>query len=174
MADYCENVLFVQGCKEELERFKEFAHEGYSPLSENRFIPYPEKYRVLDEQIGPILKLLSSGITVQTLRNIVKKGGFNSGGYEWCCENWGTKWGLLDVRIGAESDNEVIYEFCTAWTPALPVIKKMGEMFPELKFVNHYHDEWWRFKGTFSMENGRCVEDSFDEQTFSGNESARN
>ena len=47
--------------------------------------------------------------------------------YEWCVENWGTKWNSCDTYISGDS-----LCFWTAWSPCLPVIEAMSKMFPGL------------------------------------------
>ena len=42
----------------------------------------------------------------------------NEWDYDWCTENWGTKWELNADDIGYEGDEECLdYEFNTAWSP---------------------------------------------------------
>ena len=48
MPNYCENDLAVEGPTEIIEGFLKFA-AGESPFDFNRFIPYPEEFRRLDE-----------------------------------------------------------------------------------------------------------------------------
>ena len=48
MPNYVENDLAVTGSKETIEEFLKFA-AGESPFDFNRFIPYPEEFRRLDE-----------------------------------------------------------------------------------------------------------------------------
>jgi len=90
--------------------------------------------------------------------------GYNQGGHEWCAEHWGTKWGLCHVklitapwewRFGSVCNKDKItleYSFDTVWSPPVPLIKKMGEMFPELKFDLRYFGDG--INGYFAMENG--------------------
>lgn len=45
--------------------------------------------------------------------------------YDWRVENWGTKWNGYDGRI---SDDGSTFTFDTAWSPPLPIIKKLAEL----------------------------------------------
>jgi hypothetical protein len=82
------------------------------------------------------------------------KDGFNSGGYEWCCLHWGTKWGICEAELTYEKKKSLKYAFRTAWSPPLPIIKKMGTVFPQLKFILSYFEGGSAFRGRFVMENG--------------------
>ena len=48
MPNWCENDLTVEGPTEVVEEFLKFA-AGESPFDFDRFIPYPEEFRRLDE-----------------------------------------------------------------------------------------------------------------------------
>ena len=50
MPNWCENDLTVSGSKEAVEEFLKFA-AGEIPFDFNRFIPYPEEFRRLDELV---------------------------------------------------------------------------------------------------------------------------
>jgi len=50
---------------------------------------------------------------------------------------------------------ELEYSFECAWSPALPVILKMSEMFPKLKFDLSYEEEGRGFKGKFVCKNNK-------------------
>lgn len=87
------------------------------------------------------------------------KDGFNSGGYEWCCNNWGTKWGIYDAVILSENFKKKVgtikYKFLSAWSPPLPVIKAMSEQFPSLTFKLKCYECGMQFQGTFIIKNGK-------------------
>ena len=120
MPNHCSQDLWVTGPTNTLKEFKEFAKETrvYNDgsedllLSTNKFIPYPQKFIDMDNH-AKIANLESS---------IYIKDGFNSGGYEWCIENWGTKWGIYDCTIVRENlsknNGAIKYKFNSAWSPA--------------------------------------------------------
>ena len=56
--------------------------------------------------------------------------------YDWSCNNWGTKWGAMDSCI---SDNSIAFD--TAWSAALPITKKLSEIFPDVRFSHEWADE---------------------------------
>ena len=146
------------------------AGSGRTPLDENNFIPYPKEYDNPDKARKKAIeefnklpkeeqqKRYREGNTPHRI-----KDGFNSGGIGWCIEHWGTKWGLCDVEITDEStynkgkpdeEKTVDFEFQTAWRPPIPVIVKMGEMFPELDFTLRYFEMGMEFNGILEIEKG--------------------
>ena len=153
--NWCNNNLTIKGPYKELERFKKFAKgNGKNELiSANNFIPYPEKFKELDEYAE---SKEAKEMELKTNKSI--KDGYNSGGYEWCIKNWGTKWDFDDVELAYDSDNELDYVFDTAWSPPGPVVEKMGKLFPELTFKLKYSEEGVGFKGELKVQNGKVVD----------------
>lgn len=170
MPNHCENDLRVTGDKKELSRFKEFAKDKKELLSADKFIPYPEKFKKQDEEAEKWDKtrekykesLVKKGMNEDKAReNAWKdfpsiKSGFSEGGYDWCIKNWGTKWGFYEVEL-REQDEELFYTFQTAWSPAEPVIKKMGEMFPKLTFDLRYFEQGMGFNGILNIKKGKVI-----------------
>ena len=180
MPNWCECELTVTGPEADLTRFKETAREKYPQegetprvLDENSFLPYPAKFRKKDERRREWAKENSIG---GDPRNGLKEGvsysdcpkdGFNSGGYEWCIANWGTKWGICEPAVVEESPRLAAYTFSCAWGPCLPVIEKMGEMFPTLRFVLNYYEGGMCFQGTLVVEDGETTHD--ESREYNGN-----
>lgn len=54
--------------------------------------------------------------------------------YDWCCNNWGTKWNAYSN----EQEDEDTISFETAWSNPEPVMLKLSEMYPEA-IIEH----WW-------------------------------
>lgn len=100
--------------------------------------------------------------------------------YSWAVENWGTKWDAVDCRVskemivppeGGDGDSPnskmyVQYTFETAWSPPIPVIKKLGQMFPKAKFKLRYFEGGVGFQGTLIIKKGKVIEDR--EENYSG------
>lgn len=158
MPNWVDCDFIVEGSKNELQKFKKFAKEGKKLLSANKFIPYPEKYRKLDEIADKAEKEGKPR----------PNDGFNSGGYEWCIENWGTKWGISHSNLVDESENRLTYALDSAWSPPLPVIQKMSEVFPELTFKLKYYESANGFKGTFMAKGGKVIKNEYSED-YHGN-----
>lgn len=157
MPNNCENDLRVTGNVEEIRKFLKFARgtnqEG--ELDFNRFIPYPEKYKRMDEVSAKWIRE-HNGIWSSDY----PKDGFNSGGYEWCCKNWGTGWNAYDIDVERfpEWENgrgQIIIHFSSAGSPPEPVVLKMAKMFPDLKFDLKYFESGDEFNGILYIEDGK-------------------
>ena len=62
--------------------------------------------------------------------------------YDWCYQNWGTKWDAYDREEG-DIDEECGYaefEFHTAWGPADGIYDKIAEDYPDVS-VSWFYDE---------------------------------
>lgn len=159
MSNWCKNSLTVRAPAEkyeksrqenlnELSRFKQVATAGKNPLETNKFIRYPKKFKILDKAAKRVKRRMGKDIT----------NGFNRGGYEWCCENWGTKLGIFEAFMIEENmkvDGYIKYGFYTAWIPPVPVIKKMSDMFPRLCFDLVYNEHLTDLYGRFICLNGK-------------------
>ncbi len=163
MPNHIYSKLIVSGPSEEVKRFYEFAKMGENPIEANKFIPYPEKYKKLDKiaEDWEIANTVDGKIWGKYKEDVDfnsrPKDGYNQGGYEWCIENWGTKWGFYSFKETNFTPSEIIYEFQTAWSPALPVILQASVIFPTLKFRYQYEDEGWNYIGYTEFFNGKVI-----------------
>lgn len=164
MPNHVSQDLFINGPTKDIEEFKEFAKEVDKDtilLSANKFIPYPQEYKILDE----------AAKVARKMGNYDVKDGFNSGGYEWCCKVWGTKWGIYDCKLVSENlskvKGRVKYTFNSAWSPASKIILAMSERFPSLTFKLKYYEMGAGFKGVFVVVNGKIITDTSDK--YNGN-----
>ena len=175
MPNYCNTTLKIRGSKSELARFRKFAKTSVSKhgiseknvLDTNQFLPYPDKYLIKD--IAPKTKKTKNG--AGQFRMVEGSDGFNSGGYEWCNENWGTKWGICSAELDVkETDKknkyddsdydkpQLIYTYDTAWTPGCPIVEKMSKMFPKLSFKRFVEEESRAFVFEDEIKNGKTIE----------------
>ena len=79
--------------------------------------------------------------------------------YEWCCENWGTKWDIGDVVIGSE-DSEFSCYFSTAWSPPVAAFEQISKCFPNATFELCYEEQGCDFTGAARFKSG--VVEEFD------------
>jgi hypothetical protein len=149
MPNHCEQDLVITGTTDQLKAFQEFAKEDNNLLSENKFIPYPEKFRLLDDKAK----------VEREKGNYDIKDGFNSGGYEWCIKNWGTKWGIYSCVITYEKFDykknvgKIKYTFKSAWSPASLIINAMSKKFPELDFQLQFFEFGVGYCGKYYVKN---------------------
>lgn len=57
--------------------------------------------------------------------------------YDWCCDNWGTKWNAYEN----EQEDEDTISFETAWSNPEPVMLKLSEMYPDVTIEHWWADE---------------------------------
>lgn len=166
MPNWCSNHIAISGEESEVKRFAEFVKTDESEFDFNTAIPYPEEWAKID-----------------AIWDDARERGFPDGrvpsaysdyGYDWCIENWGTKWNAYEVSRSDvekyEGMSQVSYYFDTAWSPPTPVIKKLGELFPNLTIYMHYDEEGLMFKGELKISGGEVVSENEWEQDESEEE----
>jgi hypothetical protein len=74
--------------------------------------------------------------------------------YKQRIEKWGTKWVGYDLNIG-----ESIIDFFTAWSPPVPIIKKLAELHKDFVFRLEYYETGMAFRGiaTAQWQDGEVL-----------------
>ena len=78
--------------------------------------------------------------------------------YSWAIASWGTKWGICNPIL-EERPRSLLYTFESAWSPVVPVVLKMSNLFPELTFSLKYWEEGCGFEGKVILKNGAILTD---------------
>jgi hypothetical protein len=81
--------------------------------------------------------------------------------YEWCTANWGTKWNAFSASTWEMLPDGAVIYFHTAWSPAIPVISCLSEMFTTTAMTLRYFDEGWSFAGEAFFGSGLLEDSSF-------------
>lgn len=125
MPNWTENELTITGpdVQKVLNaiRSESCADEDARILDFDRIIPYPKQYKELDLRAHDYqqksfaidkddperqnkLDALAAEYGVEPGTPWLKDG-FNCGGYEWCCENWATKWNATRAVLTTRNDS---------------------------------------------------------------------
>jgi len=176
MPNWCENELKIWGLADDVQavldhiRSKEPSKNSDDPdiIDFNQVIPYPEEYRLKDREAQEALDRWRALPEDQrpNYSDAVPKDGFNSGGYDWCVRNWGTKWNACD-RMMLRDDTKgkirtVGIGFSTAWAPPEPIIRELAQIYSMMNFQLKYWECGAGFKGTLEFRRGQCVKDETD------------
>jgi hypothetical protein len=80
--------------------------------------------------------------------------------YEQRIESWGTKWVGYDLNVGGSC-----MDFFTAWSPPIPIIKKLAELHRDILFKLEYYELGMAFRGiaTAKWQDGEVL---FDDQSW--------
>lgn len=151
MPNWCENRLTVTGQGRGLDIFIEFAKGEDSELTANAFVPYPKEYEEMDRIAREYRKEHPDDIAN------CPEDGYNHGGYDWRCKNWGTRGDMGESMADRINRNTLEYSFDTAWSPPLPVVEAMGRIFPALSFKLEYWESGCGFQGELIVQNGKTV-----------------
>lgn len=185
MPNHCENDLYFAGPEKEVQRFMAFvgADKDTPEFDCNAVIPYPEKFKQMDEEAKAFAFFGQMPNLTDDEREAAKKAyeakwgttqdGFNSGGYKWCCEDWGTKWGAYDVSMYMNPRRGMCLSFQSAWSPPLPVIRKLFALFPAMQFEFEYFERGGGFCGGLyynpeELEYGGDAESEWYSDTYCG------
>lgn len=137
MPNYCENDLYIDGTKDEVAKLLAHVATKERLFDFNNIIPYPEKFYKIDEDLEKAghKRLENLGIFLDGVKN-----GYNSGGYEWCVENWNTKWNASNC-VRRDTSRRICISFSTAWSPPIPVIAKLHQLFPQCSLFLEYFEK---------------------------------
>ena len=142
MPNHCETDMYIRGAKEDVDAFAKWIEEIEGEIC-RALIPYPEPYKTMDEEARAFS--FFGGEQDKEKRQAAEdaykakyghtKDGYNSGGYNWCCEAWGTKWGIYDAEFTPETRRGALLSFKSAWSPpSTAVFRALSEKFPNLTF----------------------------------------
>ena len=70
--------------------------------------------------------------------------------YDWCVDNWGTKWDIYDATCDRMDANTLVLDFYTAWSPPFPIYDKLVGMGFEVNA--RYLDEGWMYIGEYNSD----------------------
>ena len=149
MPNWCSNTLQISGDKEQLEMFKQKSIIK-SGMDVDIFVmdgcvPMPEELAICEDMTPE-----------QKAERIVKYGYDNW--FDWRFENWGTKWDAQEPYITEEEDGLTI-NFDTAWSPAIPYIKQVAKMYPDLIFDLYFMETGEWFAGRVFAKNEEVNEE---------------
>jgi hypothetical protein len=78
--------------------------------------------------------------------------------YNWCCENWGTKWDVDGADITHDSDESITINFNTAWASPKAFFRKISKDFPELNFIISFDEPGCDSFGFYEIQDGDIVD----------------
>lgn len=178
MPNHVQGQLEITGNSGSLRRLAEMVKDDEEVLSAHRIIPYPyeEQDRLYHDAFGHIGEREENDPERERKREEYKQrypqavkvrngyehvsDGYNCGGYNWCVQNWGTKWGFYSTEKIEDTPEKLVYRYRTAWSPPLPLIERLSSDFPELRFKVWYEDEGWCFPAGFTViKSGETVEE---------------
>lgn len=131
MPNHITNTIWFES-KSDADKVKEFMTTEESEFDFNVLIPYPKEYAEKD-RIAREYEKENPGNWKDR-----PKDGFNSGGYEWCIANWGTKWNAYNIEWIADYAE---MRFDTAWSTPEPIFEALKAKFPAIRFSVGYYDE---------------------------------
>lgn len=132
MPNWCQNHLFIKGDSNAIVQFIEA-------------VTLPNDYQ--QDETYAILESLyptPQGVDV----------------YDWNCKHWGSKWADCNTLMIGALDNEVMFEFDSAWSPPIEGIAFIASMFPTLEFSLEYNEPAIGFYGnTTFYSDGFFIDD---------------
>jgi hypothetical protein len=80
--------------------------------------------------------------------------GETSDGYNRRLDKWGTRGVGYDLNIG-----ESILDFYTAWSPPVPIIRKLAELHKDIEFRLEYYESGMGYRGiaTAKWQDGEVL-----------------
>lgn len=136
MPNYCENQLYVVApSNERMDVFLDFVG-SHIPLDFDRIIPAPK------------------GLFHGAVGKKEKEKYKNTNWYDWNNKKWGTKWNAEDVRVEREGKT-AYFSFDTAWSPPLPVIDELMDIFDDFTFSLEYYEPGVGYAGVYGTHEDR-------------------
>lgn len=109
-----------------------------------------------DDPISPVFKAKQDVINYgkRVYYNIINYGAKDW--YDWCVDNWGTKWNACETIYNESTPNKV--QFDTAWSDVRGLIKELSKKHPENTFSYTYAEEQLGYyTGSCTCQNGEII-----------------
>ena len=155
MPNWCSNVVMIKGDPQAIKTVKAMLEEKGNVFSLNKVRECPPA----------LLNASAPNRSEQSAAFNTSKYGAKDW-YDWCNNNWGTKWNTADTHITMDDEDQVAYSFETAWAPPLPVYEKLAEMFPNINIFINYDESGCAFAGWRYYENGMLAKEQEYDTSF--------
>ena len=145
MPNWCENQLVIEADSnnkkaiEDMERLKSLLDETLQHYEDGN----------AHGLLGAIISMPEELEDTIKGRSPEKPNGDNPNWYDWCWNNWGTKWDV-DCDFTLINPFRMEFDFNSAWAPPIPWLKQVGSLFPNLFLCLTYHEPGMCFKGCAS------------------------
>ena len=148
MPNWCSNTLMLEGSNDTIQQVLEFIKGDKDQIIDfEKIIPVPLELSNSNAYIGVEAQRSDAEKTIA--QNNIEKYGYPDW-YYFCIGEWGTKWNARDSVLG--NDNKICFD--TAWSPPIPVLFKLSQMFPYIKLLMTYTSEQYDFIGRCEIQNG--------------------
>ena len=161
MPNWVFNKVRFYGEKEEIKELKDFVKGEEFEFDFNKILPMPEELNLTagsEETIArscAVARNLGKTTSEEFEKDWARSKTFDewadlgdkylsnlkkykaSTWYDWCWDNWGTKWNACDAFWSG--DNFV--SFNTAWNEPTPIFYKLSELFPKVTFMVEFANE---------------------------------
>ena len=152
MPNWCENELLIKAdCKDALDDLNRLE------ALLNETLKYDSETKSVDNLLHAII-CMPDALKDTTEKEPYKLPSGNTiWWYDWCVDNWGTKWDAVDCVMVKSFETrhptdiyKITFKFLTAWGPPIPWLEKVGAIFPNLLLKLDYHEPGMMFRGTAS------------------------
>ena len=158
MPNYCNNVVEIRGPQKVVKALVDHR------LDFQKIHPYPKDLDIVAGRSGADDSPEQKALVAAEESNLKKYGYKNW--YDWCVSEWGTKWNAggsdnADMQIDWDEDGDdsiALFQFDTAWAPALGVMQKLMDDHPELSIECRYYEPGVGFFGVWTDGSDRCYE----------------
>ena len=138
MPNWCENTLTIKAnANKDMEDY-------------NRLKSLLKETLKVDKDTGCVDNLFDSIIPIPKELHNTESPKDKPNWYDWCVDNWGTKWDACDCFMYTEQYeeyNEIEFSFNTAWGPPILWLEKVGKLFPNLLLWLYYDEPGMCFRG---------------------------
>lgn len=156
MPNHCDSDLTVTGPDAAIEEFlARFCTDNAPDL--NAIRPYPQRFRDLDRAAQDYAKAHPEAPWGKDRPT----DGFNSGGYDWCVKNWGTKWGCYEGGEPERQEGMLVLHFETAWGPfSTDLLQIVSAALPTLTFQYDSYERGMGFQCHLTVEGGEVRDEA--------------
>lgn len=140
MPNWCNNDLTISG-----------SYKDITDFYENNFVDNNNEYRETSKSL-----IFDYVAPKPKFDDPKEQELFDGGGwYNWCIDNWGTKWNADTDYFKYDPDNGLIeVYFETAWSPPIEWLIKAQNKYPHLTFNMSYYEDGMSFRGKAQTIDG--------------------
>jgi hypothetical protein len=168
MPNWCNNTLTIQNCDEPIVNvlseyltvtWDKDANSFAIILDLEKITPYPKCIKEtlhLWNMKGDYTPEERTKLIEEAKQINLKECGYDSF-YDWCIDNWGTKWNTDSIQASEKGIG-----FMTAWSPPVKAIAELAKQIKkDLRLT--YIEEGMGFCGEFfAYGNGTIIENAYD------------